>query len=123
MGLSIDEMEAMHAPPKHSGLIPLREVREVKVQDLTPSQPLRPASNWKCAIRHFDGKCTCSPPLIHRPHMVETAEASGRYVLGALHKTPVAGQLTKEDLDFLAWSCSKMAAHWGRLALGQEYLL
>lgn len=121
MGLSIDEMEAMHAPPKHSGMIPLREAREVNnLQDL---RPLWPVSHWKCTIHHFDGQCACTPPLIHRPHMLETAEASGRYVLGALHKTPVPGQLTKEDLDFLAWSCSKMAAHWGRLALGQEYLI
>jgi hypothetical protein len=55
--------------------------------------------------------------------MAETAIASGRYVIGALHKIPVPGSLTQEDLDFLAWSCSKIAAHWGRLALGMEHLL
>jgi len=161
VGLSIEDMEALHRPAKNTGMIPLRQanlhevvehrydgelypgydtsysatnVGKMVVMGPLPSRgqelpqsglPLRLPSwaDWKCGIRHFDSRCTCTPPLIHCPEKAETAVASGRYVLGALHKVPVPGTLSQEDLDFLAWSCTKIAAHWGRLALGQENLL
>lgn len=146
MGLSIEDMEALHKPGKHTGMIPLRGVQEHRFDgELYPGHntmcdpnaskmvvmgPVKPPSpiklptwaDWRCNIRHFDSRCTCTPPLVHRPEMAESAVASGRYVIGALHKVPVPGTLSQIDLDFLAWSCSKIAAHWGRLALGQENL-
>lgn len=142
MGLSIDELEALQRPHPRSGMIPLRGVQEHRfpgesypgAHDAHPQHtgkmtvmgPVRPPgwqTDWKCGINHFDLTCTCTPPRISRPAHAETATASGRYVIGALHKVPVLGQLSQEDLDFLAWSCAKMAAHWGRLALGQEELV
>jgi hypothetical protein len=55
--------------------------------------------------------------------MEETCNSSIMYLLSVLKKTPQPGRLSQVDLDFLAWSVSKMAAHWGRLALGQQDLV
>ncbi len=134
MSMSISELETMTRPPKHSGMIPLRQVHEQRFPHEYPYSrledprttvmgPVRLPRGWTCHIHHADGRCDCQPPIIVSPGHLETAEASGLYVLGALHKLPVVGKLTQTDLDYLAWSCSKMCAHWARRALGQENLL
>lgn len=83
---------------------------------------LPPGKVFTCHIRHT-GVCSCQPPVIVRPDMEETCNSSIMYLLSVLKKTPQPGRLSQVDLDFLAWSVSKMAAHWGRLALGQQDLV
>lgn len=82
----------------------------------------RPAP-FKCYIRHADGRCTCSAPIIKREDMAETCTQSAMYVLGTIKKQAVPGKLSREDLDYLTWRVSMIAAHWGRLALGHEELV
>lgn len=99
---------------------------------LRPQSPADTYSRWKalpagkefkCQIRHT-GTCTCQPPVIVRPDMEETCNSSIMYMLSVLKKDPLPDRgLQRSDLDFLAWSVSKIAGHWGRLALGQQDLI
>lgn len=107
----------------------LHEIRgEQRYPAITPREMVimgpvpQKSAVFKCYIRHSDGRCTCEPPEIVSASMLETCNSSTMYLLGVLNKKPEIGKLKQEDLDFLAWSVSKMSAHWGRLALGQEGL-
>lgn len=84
-----------------------------------------PHETVHCYIKHNEATgCTCTAPIIVNRGMLEACEGAAFYALSVLKPDarPRTG-LTREDLDFLAMSTAKMAAHWGRRALGQENLL
>lgn len=84
---------------------------------------LPPAEKVYCYIRHAE-LCTCSAPNVLNKGMLEACEGAAFYTLSILKSdTKPRSGLTRDDLDFLAWSTSKMAAHWARRALGQQDLL
>lgn len=76
-----------------------------------------------CFIIH-NGECDCEPPVVVNKGMLDACQSASLYMLSVLRTDakPRTG-LTRDDLDFLAVSTSKMAAHWGRRALGQQDLL
>ena len=90
------------------------------------ADPVRlPDEKPYCFIRHSEGKeCTCEPPTVVNKGMLEACTSAAHYMLSAMKMDaqPRSG-LTRDDLDFLAVSTAKMAAHWGRRALGQQDLL
>lgn len=78
-----------------------------------------------CYIRHTAGKaCDCTAPQIVNEGMLQATESAALYMLSAMktEAKPRSG-LTRDDLDFLAMTTAKMAAHWARRALGQQDLL
>jgi hypothetical protein len=138
---SLSELEAERAPTQRrlAGFLPIperfvgehpSELTDPRIQvigsmhqdvrqTLVPSPKV---SIYKCYIHHSAISCNCGAIEIKRPDMLEVAGTSIMYTLAALKNEP-KGSLKRPDLDFLAYSVGKIAAHWARLALGQEDLL
>lgn len=90
----------------------------------TDSVPVLP-KEVPCHIRHAPDKaCDCTAPQIVNEGMLQATESAALYMLSAMKMDakPRSG-LTREDLDFLAVSTARMAAHWARRALGQQDLI
>ena len=122
MRLDLIEVQHPHVPVSRSGY----DVVDSRLVDArtTIMGPLRtPVGEFKCYIKHHLGACIgCAPPFVIREAMLEPCSDASMYTIGAMRKKSEPFKLRDKDLIFLAWSCAKMAGHWGRLALGQEDL-
>jgi hypothetical protein len=122
--MTLEEMEILHPPPAPQRQIigflgPAHETYFGPAHGTIVAMGPKLPREVPCHIIHPLGRlCNCTAPQIVNEGMLEACKSAVIHTLNALRKDGVPRHgLSTEDLDYLAWACAKMAAHWGRRAL------